>query len=223
MWDEEFYNEPSEFEQQIYEFKQGLMNAVKDEYKEEMESLRKENTELQQVKNNLDQIKREYNQKVVELDMQRRTLKNEVRRERLLELMGDFKVELYRADWKRKDGPKCDKCDDTRRIHFESPTGRKMTEECTCKGSFKYYKPRLHVCSSFELRNGEFIAWYKPYRDTDGMEIECLGSLNVPRRFYCGESFENLPEYHYETYFTTEAECQAYCDWLTAKEVNTHE
>lgn len=34
---DDFYDEPSEFEQQVDEFKQSLMNAVKDEFKTEME------------------------------------------------------------------------------------------------------------------------------------------------------------------------------------------
>ena len=32
MYYDDFYNEPSEFEQQIYEFKQALVKAVKEEH-----------------------------------------------------------------------------------------------------------------------------------------------------------------------------------------------
>lgn len=218
---DEFYNEPSEFDIQMDAFKETLLNAVKDEYKAEMERLRKENSELQEVKQNFDQIKREYNQKTVELDMAKRNLKNEVRRERLLDLMGDFKVELYRAQSYFMSGPKCDKCDEARKIHYKSPLGKPMVEECDCKDNITYYKPKLFVCSSFELRNGDFIAWYEPYRETDGMRLESIGSTTVPKFIYKGEDFESIKETHYYVYFRTQEECQAYCDWLTAKEA-TH-
>lgn len=217
-FDEDFYCEPSEFEQQVDEFKQALMNSVRDDYKAEMEQLRKENSDLQEVKQNLESIKRDYNQKVIELDMQKRNLKNEVRRERLLELMGDFKAELFRATRDYKSGPKCDKCDSARNIYFMSPSGKQMVEACTCKNNITFYKPQSFVCSSFELRHGEFMAWYVPYREVDGMQLETFGSSDVARHIYNGEEFENIPENHYRILFRNQEDCQAYCDWLTAKE-----
>lgn len=219
-YDEDFYYEPSEFEQQVDEIKQALMNSVRDEFKAEMERLRKENAELQEVKRNLEVIKREYNQKVVELDMQKRNLKSEVRRERLLELMGDFKVELFRARRDLRSGPKCDKCDEARNIYFKSPSGKQMVEQCVCKNNITYYKPEPCICSSFELRNNEFMAWYKPYREADGMELELLGSSSVSRFIYKGEDFESIEEMYYSVYFKTQEECQLYCDWLTEKEAS---
>lgn len=216
---DDFYNEPSEFDMQVDEFKQSLLNSVRDEYKTEMERLRKENAELQEVKRNLEQIKRAYDHKKNELEYMKVNLKNEVRRERLLELMGDFKVELFRAYRKQKDGPKCNKCDATRYINYKSPLGKKMVEQCDCKNNIIYYEPKPHVCSSYELRNGKFMAWYKPYSsDADGMEFEFVGSSNVPRIIYSGEVFELIEDRYHDIYFKTEEECQAYCDWLTAKE-----
>ncbi|CAH1054073.1 hypothetical protein [Paenibacillus pseudetheri] len=148
-FDDDFYREPSEFEEQIDQFKESLMNAVKDEHKAEIERLRKENAELQEIKQNLETIKRDYNQKVVELDMQKRNLKNEVRRERLLELMGDLKVELFTARKNWKSGPKCEKCDERRKINFLSPSGKKLSEDCGCNNNISFYKPN----NTFALRS----------------------------------------------------------------------
>jgi hypothetical protein len=214
---DDFYNEPSEFEMQIDEFKESLMNSVKDEYKAVMERLMKENAELQEVKRNFDQIKREFNQKTVELDMEKSDLRNKIRRERLKDLMKDFEVILYTAYSRRKSGPKCDKCDENRRIYYTTPTGRETYEECNCKNSITYYEPQKNVCSSFASRNGKFIAWYKPFNDedVDGYSYE---SSTAPKFIYSGEKFEDVPENRWTVYFKTEEECQAYCDWLTAKE-----
>ncbi|MFF2016245.1 hypothetical protein [Paenibacillus sp. NPDC058177] len=217
-YDHEFYREPSEFEGQINVLKESLMNAIKDEHKAEVERLRRENAELQEVKRTLETIKRDYNQKVVELDMQKRDLKNEVRRERLVHIMDNLKFELFRAgkDW--MSGPKCEKCDEGRQIHFLSPSGKKCSEDCDCKKRNYFYKPSTHICSSFEVRNGKVLAWYKPYSDADGMELEYLGGSNAPRFIYSGESFESIKEDFYGVYFRAEEDCQRYCDWLTEQE-----
>lgn len=220
MYDyDDFYNEPSEFDMQVDEFKQSLLNSVKDEYKADMERLRKENADLQEVKQNFDQIKREYEKKKIELEHMKRNLRNEVRRERITELMGDFGVELFRASSKWQDGPKCNKCDDKRIIHYTSPLGQPKQETCDCKNSIKYYEPQSYLCSSFEVRDRGFIAWYKAYEihRADGMEFEFISSSSTPMKIYAGEEFETLDDPYY-IHFKSKEECQAYCDWLTAKE-----
>lgn len=52
------------------------------------------------------------------------------------------------------------------------------------------------------------------------MELDSLGVSGVAKFIWAGESFENIAEPHYNVYFRTEEECQAYCDWLTEKEAN---
>lgn len=47
---DDFYDEPSEFQIQIAEFKQSLMESVKQEFLDEMERLKTENRELQTFK-----------------------------------------------------------------------------------------------------------------------------------------------------------------------------
>ncbi|WP_068505903.1 hypothetical protein [Paenibacillus kribbensis] len=217
-YDRDFYDEPSEFEQKVDELKETLMDSVKDEHKQEVDRLRKENAELQEVKRNLESIKREYNQKCVEIDMQKRDLLYEVRKERLAQLMGDFQVELFKAYPTHENGEKCDKCDENRYIHYKSPQGKNQTEKCDCSKGRTVYKPTAHVCSNFESRSGKFIAWYKEYKDADGMRLEELSFSDVPRLIYNGERFEDIKERYFTVYFKTEEECQTYCDWLTEQE-----
>ena len=63
MYDD-FYNEPSEFEEQIEEFKQSLMDSVKEEFTDEMELLRKENKRLQDIKFRMREIEAEHQKKI---------------------------------------------------------------------------------------------------------------------------------------------------------------
>ncbi len=59
-YEEDFYEEPSEFDNAMDEFKASLMKSVKEEYVSEMERLRAENLELQSVKTYFEKIKKVY-------------------------------------------------------------------------------------------------------------------------------------------------------------------
>lgn len=215
-WDDEFYNEPSGFDIQVDAFKQTLLNTVKDEYKAEMEQLRKENAELQDVKMRMVEIEKEHNQKMYEIDRMKTNLKMEVRRERLKELMGDFRVELFRAYSRNRKPQKCDKCDEYRRIWYKTPSGKNAYEECECAKGAVYFEPSGMMCSSFEVRNGNFVAWYKELDgNEDGMKFAFDADSRVPKNIYSGQDFSEI-ESHYDMYFKNKDECQAYCDWLTA-------
>ena len=61
------YYEPSEFEQQVEEFKDSLRHSVKQETQELIERLRKENEELRSVRDNWEEVKRSYEKKQREL------------------------------------------------------------------------------------------------------------------------------------------------------------
>ena len=53
---DDYWREPSEFEQQVEEFKDALRNSVKDEIKEKIASLEKELAELKEFKKDKNKI-----------------------------------------------------------------------------------------------------------------------------------------------------------------------
>ena len=63
---EDFWAEPSEFEQQVEEFKDALRNAVKDEIKEEIMSLKSELATLKEFRDERHKLIREYEAKIRE-------------------------------------------------------------------------------------------------------------------------------------------------------------
>lgn len=212
-WDpDDFYDEPSEFDQQIDEFRQTLLKAVKTNFITKMEQLEKENEELQEVKKNLDQIKRDYASKERQLERDRAEMSRKIKYERLSELMKDFEVILYQARSNYVRQPKCDRCDDNRKIAFKTPLGKDAKEDCPCNiGNYAYY-PKESICSSFENRNGKIAAWYKSVsRDGDGFELESSQFLET--MYEEGMEFEGLNDYR--LFFNSKEECQKYCDWLT--------
>lgn len=213
---EDFFDEPSEFEMQIDEFKSSLVNAVKSDYKAEMERLRQENAELQEVKKNFADIKKDYQTKERQLIHDRDNMERKIRGDRLSELMKDLEVTLYKTDYDYVSLPKCDNCNEKRKIEFFSPSGKLIDEPCQCAAKKIVYKPKMQILKEFRTyrHNAELIAWYSQYDDSeDGYS---LSSSTVVKVVYApGMNFCELERY--STFFRSEEDCQKYCDWLTEK------
>lgn len=72
MYYEDFFNEPSESDLAIEELKAHLRNEVKEEILNKLNSLKEENEMLLDIKNNWDKLKREYDDKISELERERK-------------------------------------------------------------------------------------------------------------------------------------------------------
>ncbi|WP_212734472.1 hypothetical protein, partial [Paenibacillus terrae] len=191
-YDHDFFNEPSEFEQKVDELKETLMDSVKDEHKQEIARLQKENGELRLVKSQLENMKLEHRQKLHELDLQKRDLERVVRKERLDTLMADFKLEMWVPEPNYKMGDKCDKCDDSRKVHYTTPLGREASEDCDCAKRITYFEPQSYVVFSFSTHNDgqELRVWYRRrFPDDDYYQSD---NSYAPNAIYNGETFEEF-------------------------------
>lgn len=219
-YEEDFYDEPSEFDRQVDEFKQSLMKAVKEEFISEMDRLKKENKKLQDVKANFESIKRDFENKKRQLEGEYQTLKGNVRRERLSQLMKDFEVELYSVASTSKKAQKCDKCDDERKIHYIKPSGKPGYEMCECDRRIHTYEPIPTILSSFEIRNGEGHAWYKINTDRSDEWLSYYeDSISGKELITTEDQFESIG-YAYKVLFKDKEIAQKYCDYKNNKEVN---
>lgn len=221
-YDENFYQEPSEFEMMVNELRATLLKSVKEEYINEMDRLREENKELQEIKKNFEQIKRDYEKKKREVATEYEVKKSQVRRERLSELMQDCEVELYTVGSASKYKPKCDKCDKDRKIHFKTPSGKDTFEMCECSSRIHIYEPIPTLISSFSIRNGKGYAWYKV--QDRGRHDEYLtyyeDSISGSELITSEEQFDDKV-YSYKTLFQTEELAQKYCDWKNENDKET--
>ncbi|TCI26700.1 hypothetical protein EVJ32_04820 [Exiguobacterium sp. SH5S4] len=216
--EEDYYDDYSEFDAQVNDLKESLKKAVKQEHVDEMNRIKKENEELQEVKKNFEAIKEDYARKERELEYERKGLLAKVRQERLTELLKGSEVIMFKAATTYVDAPKCDQCDDYRYIHFESPSGRKMTEKCSCKDSTKMYVAEKIVRTEFKADNHRSVLWYKPYRDNGNVMVldEQLSSDAYDKVFKHGDSFAKLDRYR--TIFNLEEDCLEYCKFLQKKD-----
>ena len=215
---DDFY-EPSKFDEEIEKFKDVLRNSVKEEIRNEMEKLKKENAELQEIKENFESIKNDYETKKSELYFKQKKVAKDVAWKRLEELFSDCGMNtiLYRLSTEYTEKPKCDKCDKNRFIHFKSPSGRDLTEQCECAKKNTKYIPKENCCTEFRLRDRKNLSmWFKPScigscdEDYDSVYVECIGD---------DKTFEELEECNkYRLFFKSKEKCQLYCDYLNKKE-----
>ncbi|MNW38933.1 hypothetical protein D3C74_160130 [compost metagenome] len=216
-YDDDFYCEPSEFDQQVEEFKQSLMNSVRDGYKAEMEELRKENAELQDIKRRKDEIEREHTLALHQLNSEKSDFENRLKRMRLTELLGENLLIAWFPSSQRNQKPKCDKCDEQRFIRYTTPSGKPASERCDCYESICSYEPEEIECYKFyQSKNswgGDYPIVSRYYQRKVEREYD---SFEACRKPYGGEPFEKIERW--SVAFNSQEECQKYCDWLNEKE-----
>lgn len=228
MYDyDDYWAEPSEFEQQVEEFKDALRNSVKEEIKEKIASLEKELAELNDFKNDKKKVVQEYENKIKEVkreaDAQMRAAKEaeeKWKKARLHQLLGDYLTIGWRAGYTREYGEKCDKCDDDRKIHFSSPQGKKYTEDCSCARCYYKYYPQETTLSKIYVRkknfssnsNADFYNRYYTVEDKDGCDV-----YEISSEVYTSSDFDYEKANSYRAVFLNEDDCAKYCEWLTEK------
>lgn len=227
------YHEPTTGELVYDEIKSMLLKAVKQEYLDEMERLRKENEELRpfrdakrRYENRLKELKAEYDRKIEAAELNaKRTLMHD--------LFDENKLTAWKAGYRYIEEPKCDKCDSNRKVHFKSPSGKDLTEDCACSRKILFYEPKESYLVRFNIKmnakagnqdssyppDRPLYRYYAP-RDTSSNEVEFrwdfdeeYGSVRYADDL--NTSFDTLNRY--EAVFLNYDRCKAYCDYLNDK------
>ena len=212
-YDFDFYEEPSEFDMQVEEFKSSLASSVRKEFLEEMAALKKENEELREFRANKEKYERELREAKAEYQRKMEEAERNADSKKIKDLLRTFSVIGYRASPEYKQRPKCDRCDDYRRFHFISPMGRNMTEECSCAKKTCTYSPKevklLRFYAGKEIANTYFeqVGREEDYNSYSFCDQICDKTK---------EPFEDINRFY--TVFLQEDDCQKYCDWLNEKE-----
>ena len=121
--DEEFpcFCDPETYEA-FQQFVEKWRRSTFEELQFQVENLQNENNRLKAQIKELSLVKKNWDEKI-----------KEIRHTRLKELLKDVQECAYLVDCKYEYAHvKCDKCDDERKIHFKSPSGKELTEPCSC-------------------------------------------------------------------------------------------
>ncbi len=228
-YEDEFYYEPSEFEQQVEDFKQSLRDAVKEEIKDKIASLEKELEDLKKFKNERHKFIADYEAQIREIkhhaeSVERSAKESEEKwkKARLHQLLGDYLVIGWKIGYTYELGEKCNKCDEDRKIHFTSPQGKPYSEECKCATRYYTYFPKEATLSKIYVRkkdfswndNGETDFYNRYYTVTDADEYDRYESTD---EVYTSSDVDFEKVNQYRAVFLKKEDCQKFCDWLNQK------
>lgn len=221
----DFYDNFSEFDIEINEFKNRLKNSVKSEFLEKMRLLEEENKQLQDIRVNWAKLQREVDIEKNKLEQERYSAKQEAKKARLGELFSEHELILYKPQIEYKKRDKCNNCDNQRYLHFKTPNGKDVAFPCDCSQDARFYVPEPMVVYEFSLGSGSnnniFNLYYKQankdmfyteHCDYLFGESESCANANIVRD---NSDFENVA---YKALFISQELCQEYCDWKNKKE-----
>ena len=207
MWED--YYEPSEFDILMDEFKDSIRENVKQEIKDKIERLEKENSELRDVKEKWEDVKRYHEEAICELKREKERVRKELESEKINKLLESLAFTAYRPFAKTVVIPKCDKCDENRKIYFTSPMGRKMSEDCTCAARKVTYVPSEESLYRFHVRSSGQVSTRLFTRKEEG---------DWYRYDNCGTVYSELPDNLEKVspscaVFVNLSDCEKYCDY----------
>ena len=207
---DDFFEE-DEFDSRIEKLKAALKENVRQEILDKIVSLERENEELRIFRDRRDEIVGEYRRAIAQAQKDVRRAEDKARRARLKELLGPCLTEAWKVDYRYEQGPKCSKCDEKRTIHFVSPSGRKLTEECICaKRTTVLFPRRISLYRLHEYRNGMIERVYENAGNDEETDLRAMKLVKD------SADFAKINTYH-DAFETLEL-CQKYCDWKNSEE-----
>lgn len=236
-WDyEEPMWEPSEADELFDEIKSKLIDAAKDSLKNDMAYLKSHNEYLERRNKELEDKAQEVLSKESDLEYKSRNLRREVEKEFYKTAIDDLfkdvleKSQLWFADNKPHEKPKCDKCDENRNWVLNWPDGTTTSKRCTCSQPDYWYEPEetwidyiRYTVKDSNYQSERYYRLDKRYQCTgesrwNDYSYEDFGIQFVYDKF-CDDTIEKYKQLKYGKHigFKSKEECQKYCDWLNER------
>lgn len=222
LFDDEIY-ELSDAAVKMQEITDMLKESVKQEVKDEIERLRKENTVLQEYKKHQEENDEKLARELSKLEKERRNLESKIKKARIKELLGDYIVTAWVVQRIYTEKPKCNRCNEKRELVFKSPRGREYYESCECSEPIVSYNPQATELISIKTREDRGDVLYTrtyfiaPTIYQTSREIE--DSFERTSRVYNGEAYEDIDGFYSTSIvFLEKSKCQDFCDYLNHKE-----
>lgn len=236
-WDyEEPMWEPSEADELFDEIKSKLIEAAKDSLKNDMAYLKSHNEYLEKRNKELEDKAQEVLSKESDLEYKSRNLRREVEKEFYKTTIDDLfkdvleKSQLWFADNKPHEKPKCDKCDENRNWVLTWPDGTTTSKRCTCSQPDYWYEPEETWIDTlkYKIKDSDYPSerYYclnKSYQYTGDSRRSDYSYADFGIQFvydkFCDDVIEKREQLGYgkKIGFKSKEECQKYCDWLNER------
>lgn len=228
--------EPSEADELFDELKSKLVDAAKASLKNDMESLKRRNEYLEKRNKELEDKAQEISRKESALEYKTQNLRREVEKEFYKTAIDDLfkdaieQSQLWFADNKPHEKPKCDKCDEGRNWVLTWPDGTTTSKRCTCSQPDYWYEQEETWIDTLKYKikdsNYQSERYYrldKSYQYTGDSRWNDYSYGDFGIRFvydkFCDDVIEKHEQLGYgkKIGFKSKEECQRYCDWLNER------
>ena len=237
-FDEEDFYEPSEGELFFNEMKEKFREILLEDVNSELSRLTKENAELRKTV-------KEYNDKKMELFRRERdiqykedNLRRDVEKEFYNKTMEEVfehlleDSEVWYAEHIPHEKPKCNLCNEERKLIATYPNGEIVKKQCDCASPIYVYEPIISVNKQIKFHKAYkprysdhkkcyFTKNYRPNKDY-AEAYDCYSEFRIENIF--DEFNDDVKEYHEtkrygeKVAFRNKEACQKYCDWLNEKQ-----
>lgn len=233
MYDFDYYRETSQIEDLLDDFKEKALKTAFSEIQHEINNLTAENNYLKEENKKLKHNELNVGRKEKELEQKIRNIEEEFYNDTFLNNIKKLcdKKDVWYAMTKYIKQDKCVFCDDNGYIKAIAENGQEISSLCKCRNSIVVKTPCKAEWYGFKVnyKGNKSIKYYgnKPYFAITNNNYH--GKLDDNE--YCSGEFklkeeplelfdDGCKQYHkdknYDIYisFTTEEECQKYCDWI---------
>ena len=201
------------------DIKKHFYKKLKEDIKQKIEVLERDNKFLKKRVNELSQKLNKYKseESKIRLEISQKRLND------LFKEIGMFNV-LYSITWKSSYMKKCDKCDNYRKLHYKTPRGKDASEMCECGEYKRMFYPIQNELVRFTRNTWGTDQCEHPiflwFEETD-CDREEFRNERLIKHIYNNESYEEIfkefGEYNSGLFFKSKEDCQNYCDWLGKK------
>ena len=207
----EYYYEPSKADEIIERAVAELKETLKGQALSEMDTIKHENERLKKELDEYHSKEQELRNREFNIAQKENNLKREFNRAKFRDLIEPFieNETIYVIDRVSKLIPKCNKCNENRRIEYISKYGDKTELRCECDKNKIFYYPTMKELKSIEFAkgNGKFRATPRYSRDYE-YEYFHIDFKEPPVAEYDPE----LDISYSRDYFSNREVCQKYCD-----------
>lgn len=215
---DDFY-EPSEFDMKVEEFKEELRSSVKQEFVDRIQKLEDEVQRLHDIKENWDSKVDELKKSIREYNNAKLKAETDAKKARLVELLEPHKLTAWGIGYKYDYiFEKCDKCDEKGYIHYRSPQGRLVNEECDCRRKIDVLYPT--EATLYRIKQGKRgdspVFYYQYKRHEDGYYSDYEDEWKETTCIYSGEDFDSINSYYGVVFFNHD-DAVKYCEWHNEK------
>lgn len=219
MTDFNFYDyfEPSEVDEIIGEASYKLMEHIKTDVNNRLQRVDKENSMLREEIESLKSELQNYKAKESELARRERDLEQDFMKKKWSELSDSLTMTVWGFSYVSKQKPKCNCCNDNRKIIFTDANNNEYKVNCKCNQSVTIRVPKEHKLIKMHIHKDRYKELYTECYYFDAEENRddyiCVRTSKQPLT----ELPENLSTLDpWRLAFATKELAQEYCDWCNS-------